>query len=364
MDMVTDKNPLHEQADERLPAAAFLKYEERADGWSPGRQAAFLAHLADNGVVADAARAVGKNLSGGYALRRQARGYAFNLAWEAALIIARRVVADDLMTAAIRGEQSRWVREEGVTTYTRQNSKLALTLLDRINPATALPEVMAVATRFDWFLDLIERGASSEDLWTYFFDDALPHSIGPARARVRAALLLSEESEGFDEEDGDEDAPMEYKSMEGPVLTIAPLPLGVCPIGVEHDPVMFFGMPGAFQPPIPQTDTEAYDPGIDPGELAGVGEGLCPSENAHPLTQLHLGSKAAKVSHPSPIGRGKDSLLHKMSAFHQRRDHSGRNRQHAAIVEIPDGQTDPACLRQWAKAREDQQVGGDKGHGA
>lgn len=338
MDMVTDKNPLHEQADERLPAAAFLKYEERADGWSAGRQAAFLAHLADNGVVADAARAVGKHLSGGYALRRQARGYAFNLAWEAALIIARRVVADDLMTAAIRGEQSRWVREEGVTTYTRQNSKLALTLLDRINPATALPEVMAVATRFDWFLELIERGASSEDLWTYFFDDALPHSIGPARARVRAALLLSEESDGFDEDGDDEDAPIEYKSMEGVVLTIAPLPLG--------------------------EDTEAYDPGIDPGELAGVGEGLCPSENTHPLTQLHLGSKAAKASHPSPIGRGKDSLLHKMPAFHQRRHHAGRNRQHTAIVEIPDGQTDPACLRQWAEAREDQQVGGDKGHGA
>jgi hypothetical protein len=33
--------------DARRPAAAFLRYELRADGWSAGRQAAFLAHLAD-----------------------------------------------------------------------------------------------------------------------------------------------------------------------------------------------------------------------------------------------------------------------------------------------------------------------------
>lgn len=216
---------LRDDTDARLPAAAYLRYQSRADGWSAGRQAAFLAHLADNGVVEDAARAVGMSVSGGYALRRTARGYAFNLGWEAALIIARRIVADRLMAAAIKGEESRWVREEGVTTYTRQNTKLSLALLDRVNPATSLPEVMAVATRFDWFLQLIDEGADAPSLWNDFFDDALPHSEIEARARVRAALLLTEDSAGFDgserqqsadEEDGRDDeasAPMEYKSM-------------------------------------------------------------------------------------------------------------------------------------------------------
>ena len=142
---------LHHEADSRLPAAAFLRYESRADGWSAGRQAAFLAHLADHGVVEDAARSVGMHVSGGYALRREARGYAFNLGWEAALIIARRIVSDRLMSAAIKGEESRWVREDGVTTYTRHNTKLSLALLDRVNPATSLAEVLATATRFDWF---------------------------------------------------------------------------------------------------------------------------------------------------------------------------------------------------------------------
>jgi hypothetical protein len=45
---------LQHDADARLPTAAYLRYQSRADGWSAGRQAAFLAHLADNGVVADA----------------------------------------------------------------------------------------------------------------------------------------------------------------------------------------------------------------------------------------------------------------------------------------------------------------------
>ena len=49
---------------------------------------------------------------------------------------------------------------------------------------------------------------------------------------------------------------------------------------------------------------EACDPGLDPGELAGVGEGLCPVDGAQPLTQLQLGSTAAKLSQPSPNRRG------------------------------------------------------------
>lgn len=216
---------LRDDIDARLPAAAFLRYEARADGWSAGRQAAFLAHLADNGVVEDAARCVGKHVSGGYALRREARGYAFNLGWEAALIIARRVVADNLMAAAVKGEQSRWVREDNVTTYIRQNTKLSLALLDRVNPATSLAEVLAVATRFDWFLQLLGDGVTAESLWELFFEDALAHNEPEARARVRGSLLLSDDSAGFertangasDDDDGQNElSPIEYKSMDGP----------------------------------------------------------------------------------------------------------------------------------------------------
>jgi hypothetical protein len=220
MDARLTPSPLLPDADACLPAAAFLRFESRADGWSPGRQAAFLAHLADHGVVTDAARTVGMSLGGGYALRRTARGYAFNLGCEAALIIARRIVADQLMAAAIQGEVARWVRCDGETTYTRQNSRLSLALLDRVNPAAALPEVLAVATRFDWFIELIDRGASADQLWELLFDDALPHSEKEARERVRGALQLCDESLGFDEEDEEEEAPMEFKSMNAVVVRL------------------------------------------------------------------------------------------------------------------------------------------------
>lgn len=189
-----------------LPAAAFLRHAGRVDGWSAGRQAAFLTHLADHGLVADAARCVGMSLSSAYALRRSARGYAFALGWEGALIVARRIVADNLLTAAIQGEEARWVRGDGETRYTRQNVKLSLTLLDRVDPVGALPEVLAVVARFDWFLQLIDEGVSAEDLWQFFFEAALPQSAIEARDRVRACLLLSEESAGLaGEAEGEEE---------------------------------------------------------------------------------------------------------------------------------------------------------------
>jgi hypothetical protein len=188
-----------------MSAAMFLRYDSRADGWTRGRQAAFLMHLADHGVVADAAKAVGKSLAGAYALRRQARGYGFGLGWEAAMILARRVVVDKLMACAIEGERAEWVRADGRTTYTRFNAKIALGLLDRVSSLSDMGEVMAVVARFDWFVTLLDQGASPAQLWALFFDEALCADDREARNRVRSSLLLSEESDDSDEDEDDED---------------------------------------------------------------------------------------------------------------------------------------------------------------
>lgn len=206
--------PLRDDDSVLLPAASFLTHDPRCNGWTAARQSAFLMHLADHGVVADAARTVGMSLAGAYALRRKARGYAFNLAWEAALLIARRIVSDQLMAAAIQGEVARWVRVDGVTTYTRQNAKLSLTLLDRVTPAEAFPEVLAVIANFDWFVQLVEDQASPTEFWQMFFDGALPHRETTARDRVRAGLQLADDSADFEEADV-ADAPVEYKSTDG-----------------------------------------------------------------------------------------------------------------------------------------------------
>jgi hypothetical protein len=73
----TPRSTLRHDSDAMLPATAFLRYAGRVDGGSPGRQAAFLAHLADNGFVDQAAKSVGMSPAGGYSLRRRAQGYAF-----------------------------------------------------------------------------------------------------------------------------------------------------------------------------------------------------------------------------------------------------------------------------------------------
>ena len=54
-------------------------------------------------------------------------------------------------------------------------------------------------------------------------------------------------------------------------------------------------------PPLPWgEDTEPYER----SECGGVGEGLCPVDSAHPLTQLQLGRKLPRLRNPLPTGEG------------------------------------------------------------
>ena len=75
----------------------------RSDGWTPERQMAFVAALAECGVVADAARRVGMSAAGAYNLRRRAAGKNFRRGWDGALHHARARLADALISRAIHG---------------------------------------------------------------------------------------------------------------------------------------------------------------------------------------------------------------------------------------------------------------------
>lgn len=48
---------------------------------------------------------------------------------------------------------------------------------------------------------------------------------------------------------------------------------------------------------------EPYDPGLVPGELGGVGEGLCPVDSPQPLTAA-TSDRRLQVSLPLPKERG------------------------------------------------------------
>ena len=73
----------------------------RHDGWTPERKRLFHETLAGGGVVSDAARAAGMSAQSAYNLRH--RDPLFDAGWDAALLLARRRLADDLYARAVNG---------------------------------------------------------------------------------------------------------------------------------------------------------------------------------------------------------------------------------------------------------------------
>lgn len=76
----------------------------RHDGWTPERQRAFIAALADTGSVSRAAAMVNMSPEGAYYLRRQAGAESFRRAWEAALDFGVQRLRDLAFERAIEGE--------------------------------------------------------------------------------------------------------------------------------------------------------------------------------------------------------------------------------------------------------------------
>jgi hypothetical protein len=77
----------------------------RADGWSPARQRLFLETLAATGVITTACEAAHISPRSAYALRIRRDGAAFRLGWDAAILIARARLADELLARALTGHE-------------------------------------------------------------------------------------------------------------------------------------------------------------------------------------------------------------------------------------------------------------------
>jgi hypothetical protein len=75
----------------------------RHDGWTPERQRGFVAALARIGVVAAAAKAVGKSAKSAYALRKRPGAVGFAAAWDRALAIGRDEAGALAIDRAIHG---------------------------------------------------------------------------------------------------------------------------------------------------------------------------------------------------------------------------------------------------------------------
>lgn len=78
-------NPDSPPSRRRVSAFAPVPLPYRSDGWTPGRQADFLGHLAETLSVAAAARHVGKSRESAYRLRAKNGAASFAAAWDAIL---------------------------------------------------------------------------------------------------------------------------------------------------------------------------------------------------------------------------------------------------------------------------------------
>lgn len=104
----------------------------RHDGWTPERQRRFIAALGVMGVVAAAARAVGKSGTSAYTLRERPGADTFISAWDTAIAMARDHAYEQAMDRAKNGILApRYYRGKQIGTVRRFDYRLALKVLDR-----------------------------------------------------------------------------------------------------------------------------------------------------------------------------------------------------------------------------------------
>lgn len=138
--------------------------ETRVDGWSPARQRRFLETLAATGVIRLACEAVRITARSAYNLRIRQDGAAFRLGWDAAILIARARLADDLMARAIVGQTETIRKDEDnfEVTRHRHDNRLAMSMLARLDrmadcptPGSDAALARVVAQDFAAYLDML-----------------------------------------------------------------------------------------------------------------------------------------------------------------------------------------------------------------
>lgn len=102
----------------------------RRDGWTPERQRGFIAALAESGIVARAARAVGMSAKSAYVLRRRPDAESFAIAWDMVEDAARARALAFVMDHVINGAtRPRFYRGKFVGTVHRFENRMAMAAL-------------------------------------------------------------------------------------------------------------------------------------------------------------------------------------------------------------------------------------------
>ena len=148
------------------PSQASPPRADRVDGFTVAAEQLFLRTLAETGVVADACRATGISRQAAYNRRNGASGRAFMLAWEAAQLLSRRAIGDDVIGRARHGVIDRVYRDGRlVAERHRYDNRLTMAVLARLDRLAEGhgdngPVVRAVAQEFDQFLALLAEASA------------------------------------------------------------------------------------------------------------------------------------------------------------------------------------------------------------
>ncbi|HEY0623649.1 hypothetical protein [Sphingomonas sp.] len=171
MNAITQTEP---EAEYQFNHAAFHELEpgvpdaQRYDGWTAEKQKRFLTALSLGHPITRACAIVDMSRQSAYALRNAARGAAFRLAWDAALLRSRDALADELMERAFNGVRDTVTDDDGRTvTRHRHDNTLAFRMLARLDKRAdaACTDANAAAVRlaaadFEQLLDLVARDAA------------------------------------------------------------------------------------------------------------------------------------------------------------------------------------------------------------
>lgn len=171
----------------------------RADGWTPLRQQIFLRALSEGHTVDHACRFAGMSKQSAYAFRRRPQGQGFHIAWQAALLLARDVLADSLLDRALNGYRDITTLPSGDTIERhRHDNALAMKMLNRLDRMAdaAAKEASHAAARlaaceFDAFLQAVERGPASAGMFLGTrAEEAREADLAPIRTLARADRWL------------------------------------------------------------------------------------------------------------------------------------------------------------------------------
>jgi hypothetical protein len=186
--MMTDMASPEHPATQTLPVPA--------PRWTPEKQGKFLEALARCGSVKGAAAFVGMSRESAHRLRRRDEGRAFSRAWDAALIHARELYAEEVLEKGLNGwAEPVWYHGEEVGERQRFSVPLLLAALARLDAKAdecdlAGNPARAAAAAFDEMVEAISQGSDCADMLAEQDETGQPDIELPPSDGLRSEELL------------------------------------------------------------------------------------------------------------------------------------------------------------------------------